>query len=95
MLSWIATTQAAVQAAPANIAPQVLEAVAGGGGERGLLAPGRLAAQGGQNGRGQGHAKDAQGKLDQPVGVVEVGDRAGLQQRGEEDVSMESQSKIS
>ena len=28
MLSWIATTQAAVQAAPANIAPQVLEAVA-------------------------------------------------------------------
>jgi serine protease AprX len=31
MLSWIATTQAAVQAARANIAPQVLEAVAGGG----------------------------------------------------------------
>ena len=31
MLSWIVTTRAAVRAAPANIAPQVLEAVAGGG----------------------------------------------------------------
>ncbi|MBN1979167.1 MAG: S8 family serine peptidase, partial [Anaerolineae bacterium] len=31
VLSWIATTRAAVQAAPADVAPQVWEAVAGGG----------------------------------------------------------------
>ena len=54
--------------------------------QRARVARGRLPRHRGQRRRGQRDAEDAERELHHPVGVIEEGDRAGRQERGEQRV---------